>query len=61
MPTCKTTPLPGQDITEYLDRLKDIVQQLSATNDKERAIMRLDLMIDAIKSVVIRTNPSATF
>jgi hypothetical protein len=61
MPTCKTSPPPGQDITEYLNRLKEIVQQLSATNDKKLAIERLNLMIATIKTEVIRTNPSATF
>jgi hypothetical protein len=61
MPTCKTTPPPGQDIKLYLDELKDIVQQLNATNNKDRAIERLDLMIGAIKAAVLRTNPTATF
>lgn len=61
MPTCKTSPPPGQDIKEYLDRLKHIVQQLNATNDKKRAIERLDLMIGAIKAAVVQTNPSTIF
>lgn len=61
MPTCKTNPPPGQDIKEYLDRLKDIVQQLNATNNKDQAVERLDLLITAIKAAVLTTNPSATF
>ena len=61
MPTCKTSPPPGQDIAEYLDRLKDIAQQLNATNDKKLAIERLDMMIDAIKAAVKKTNPDISF
>jgi hypothetical protein len=61
MPTCKTNPPSGQDIKEYLDRLKDIVRQLNATNDKTIAIERLDLMITAIKTAIRTTNPDITF
>lgn len=59
MPTCKTSPPPGQDIKVYLDTLKDIVQQLSAKNDKKIAIERIDLMIAMIKDAVRKTNPDS--
>jgi hypothetical protein len=59
MPTCKTSPPPGQDIKLYLDTLKDIVQQLSVKNDKKIAIERIDLMIAMIKDAVRKTNPDA--
>lgn len=61
MPTCKTSPPPGQDIKLYLDTLRDIVQQLNASNNKAVAIERLDLMITAIKTAVKTTNPDVTF
>lgn len=61
MPTCKTNPPPDQDIQLYLARLKDIVRQLNATNEKTIAIQRLDLMIGAIKSAIRTTNPNITF
>lgn len=61
MPTCKTKPPPGQDIKLHLDTLKDIVEQLNASNDKKRAIERLNLMITAVKSAVLATNPTTTF
>lgn len=61
MPKCKTNPPPGQDIKEYLDTLKDIVEQLNASNNKKQTIERLDLMITAIKTAVRTTNPTATF
>lgn len=61
MPTCKTTPPPGQDINEHLDTLKDIVSQLSNTNDKKVAIARLNELITRVKIAVLKTNPTATF
>jgi hypothetical protein len=57
MPACKTSPPPGQDINAYLLRLKDIVAQLNASNDKKRAIERLDLIIADVRDAVRRTNP----
>ena len=59
MPTCKTSPPPGQDITVYLDTLKDIVQQLNTINDKKLAIERIAFMITEIKTAVKKTNPDA--
>jgi|Laugrefabdmm15dn_1035133.scaffolds.fasta_scaffold390156_1 hypothetical protein len=53
-PTCKTTPPPGQNINEYLLRLRDILGQLAAINDKEKAIERLELMINSIKEIVLK-------
>jgi hypothetical protein len=61
MSTCKTSPPPGQDINEYLIRLKDIVKQLNEKKDKEITIERLDLMITAIKSSIQTTNPEILF
>lgn len=60
MPACKTTPPPGQDINVYLIRLREIVAQLNDTNDKKRAIERLDLIIEDVKEAVRRTNPGVT-
>jgi hypothetical protein len=59
MPTCKTSPPPGQDIKVYLDTLKDIVQQLNTINNKTLAIERLNFMINEIKIAVRKTNPDA--
>ena len=59
MPTCKTSPPPGQDIKLYLDTLKDIVQQLNTINDKTIAIERINFMITEIKIAVKKTNPDA--
>jgi hypothetical protein len=61
MPTCKTSPPPGQDIKAYLDTLKDIVQQLNYSNNKKIAIERLDLMINIVKEAVKKTNPDVIF
>ncbi len=61
MPTCKTSPPPGQDITEYLDTLRDIVQQLNFSNNKTIAIERLNVMIATVKAAIKTTNPDVTF
>lgn len=61
MPTCKTSPPPGQDIKVYMDTLKDIVQQLNNSNNKKIAIERLDLMINIVKEAVKKTNPDVIF
>jgi hypothetical protein len=59
MPTCKTNPPPGQDINVYIARMRDIVQELNASNDKDRAIGKLTNLIALIKAAVKTTNPDA--
>ena len=56
MQACTATPPPGQDINEYMLRLKDILKNLVSSLDKQPALERLDLMINSINEV-IRNNP----
>ena len=54
-PPCTYTPPEGQDITPYLVRLQSILDNLNATQNKEIAVERIQLLVADITTVLYKS------